>query len=81
MRHDITCTVPDLQLGNADWSLKIKTDGVVLDTLKLSRGGVVWVPKNRTNGYSLNWHEFGDLLENNNRTDHGHPARATKQSW
>jgi hypothetical protein len=61
--HHVTFTVPERDLGKSDVEFDVKKDRTKLGKLKVSKGTVVWVPKDYTYGYKLGWAEFAALLE------------------
>ncbi|HPC61672.1 MAG TPA: hypothetical protein PKX23_13500 [Verrucomicrobiota bacterium] len=62
MAHSVTFTLPERDLGKADVEFRVKYDGSVLGTLKVSKGTVVWVPKDHTYGYKIGWRDFDTLM-------------------
>ena len=61
-QHDVTFTIPERDLGKSDVGFVIKKDGAALGKLEISKGAVVWFPKDHTYGYKLNWTDFGKLM-------------------
>lgn len=61
-QHDVTFTLPERALGKSDVEFRIKRDGEVFGTLKVSNGSVVWVQKNATYGYKMGWKDFDALM-------------------
>ena len=61
MAHDVTFTLPERRLGNSDIEIRIKRDGVMFGTLKISKGALVWLPASGKFGRSLSWDKL-DLL-------------------
>lgn len=61
-QHDVSFTVPERALGKADLEFKVKRDGEMVGRLKVSNGTVVWVPKNATYGYRMDWLHFDELM-------------------
>ena len=62
-KHDVSFEVPRRPLGRADVQFSIKADGVVLGTLTVSNGSVVWFPKGTSNGYKVGWKKFDQLMQ------------------
>lgn len=58
MRHEVQFSIPERQLGNADIEFTIKKNGKKFGTLKVSKGSVVWVPKDNTYGFKMGWDRF-----------------------
>jgi hypothetical protein len=65
MKHDVKFSLPERELGKADIEFKIKRDGQKVGTLKVSKGSVVWVPKDNTYGYKMGWSQFDSIMQNN----------------
>ncbi len=62
MAHQVTFTVPERPLERKDIEFDVKTEGEMLGTLKVSRGGVVWRPRDHTFGYFLTWEKFNETI-------------------
>ncbi|MFT5152152.1 MAG: hypothetical protein ACI841_002143 [Planctomycetota bacterium] len=65
MAHDVTFEVPARSLGRADVRFVIKKDNVVLGTLTVSNGSVVWFPKGTSYGCKMGWEKFDQLMQDN----------------
>jgi hypothetical protein len=63
MAHSVNLTVPERPLGNADVEFYVKPDGNILGRLQVSKGKVVWVPRNARTGYELTWRRFDNLMQ------------------
>jgi hypothetical protein len=61
-QHQVKFSVPERPLGKADVEFDIKRDSEALGRLKVSNGTIVWVPRNMTYGYKLNWVKFDELM-------------------
>ena len=48
--HDVSFEVPQRPLGRADVKFRVKRDKMVLGTLEISKGSVVWFPKSTSYG-------------------------------
>jgi hypothetical protein len=62
-KHDVTFSVSERSIGNADMVFKIRKDSVVFGTLKISKGGVEWCPKNKQYGNHLTWSDFDMIMK------------------
>ncbi len=58
MEHEVRCTIPKQEIKNADIEFKVRRNGEMFGTLKISKGGMVWVPKDAKKGYKVNWGQF-----------------------
>ena len=61
MKHKVTFSIPERQLGKADIEFKVKANGKALGTLRISKGAIVWVPLSKHYGYKVGWQDFNDL--------------------
>jgi hypothetical protein len=61
MTHDIKFTIPERPLGRADIKLDVETDGAKLGTLKISKGAIVWIPRDHSYGLKFTWEDFAKL--------------------
>ncbi|PZR23747.1 MAG: hypothetical protein DI535_23330 [Citrobacter freundii] len=71
MAHNVTFTIPDRELGNADLEFKVKKDQAMFGTLKISRGAIVWVPKDHKHGFKMNWSKLSELLSEHGVKENG----------
>lgn len=62
MSHDVVFSIPVRSLGKADVEFRVKLDGSMLGTLKVSKGSVVWVPKDYEKGHKLSWSKFDEAM-------------------
>jgi hypothetical protein len=62
VKHDVTFDLPRRSLGKADVHFRVKVDGVVLGKLEVSKGALVWYPKDRTYGHKISWSDFDALM-------------------
>ncbi|MBA2486838.1 MAG: hypothetical protein H0V35_12215 [Nitrospira sp.] len=44
-KHDVSFNIPQRSLGKADVEFLVKRDNIVLGTLAISDGSIVWFPK------------------------------------
>ncbi len=62
MQHEVKFSIPERELGKADIEFKVKRNGKKFGTLKVSKGSVVWVPKDNTYGFKMNWNDFDEQM-------------------
>lgn len=62
MVHEVRFTIPERELGNADIEFSVRQDGELLGRLAVSKGAVVWVPRDHTYGFKMQWADFAELL-------------------
>lgn len=58
MRHEVTFNLPTRDLGKSDVHFWVKVDGSMLGKLEISKGGLVWYPKDKTYGHKITWSKF-----------------------
>jgi len=63
MAHQVTFTVPARPVGYKDIEFDIKKDAAMLGTLKVSKAGIVWRPRDARYGYFLSWSKLGQVAE------------------
>ena len=63
MSHEIEYSTPPQKLGKADVSFSAKLDRKTLGALKISKGGLVWFPKNNSYGFKVGWKDLGNFME------------------
>lgn len=63
MAHNVTFTLPERSLGNSDIEVRIKRDGVMFGTLKISKGALVWLPASGKYERKLTWERLDQLAE------------------
>ena len=64
MAHDVQFSIPPRDLGRADISFRVKRDGSTLGTLEVSKGSVVWFPKDTSYGHKIDWIDFDTFMCN-----------------
>ena len=60
-QHNLTFTVPERPVGNADIIFTVYEDGEKFGELRVSKGAVVWFPANKVKGYRLSWTQIDRL--------------------
>ena len=61
--HDVEIELPAKVVLHKDVRFTIKSDGVQLGELRISKGGLDWRPANKQAYISLTWEQFARLLE------------------
>ena len=67
MGHVVSFAIPKRDLGRADVVFDVKQDGKKVGRLEVSRGAVVWFPKDHSYGYKMNWTRFDQLMRESGR--------------
>lgn len=63
MRHEVTVDLPTRDLGKSDVHFRVKVDGSVLGKLEISKGALVWYPKDKTYGHKITWSKFDEEMK------------------
>ena len=66
MAHNVKFSIPEKDLGRADVEFRISHGGAKVGTLKISKGALVWVPKDHTYGFKIGWKDFDALMRERN---------------
>ncbi len=66
-KHDVTFTIPERSLGKSDLEFAVKKDSEVLGRFRVSKGGLLWIPKKQKKGLTLTWAQLGKLMEENGK--------------
>lgn len=62
MAHEVWFYIPERKLGKADIEFYVRRDDQRLGTLKISKGSLVWFPKDAKVGYKAFWDEFDEFM-------------------
>ncbi len=63
-KHEIQAVIPNVKVTNADMEVTVRSDGVLLGRLKISKGTIDWLPANNSkNHYVMNWEKFALTME------------------
>ncbi|MFO0508042.1 MAG: hypothetical protein ACK5YS_04155 [bacterium] len=65
--HDVRFSIPERELGKADIEFLVKKDGKVFGTMKVSKGSIVWFPKDTTYGHKTGWSKFDEFMKGQER--------------
>jgi hypothetical protein len=64
MQHQVKFSIPERELGNAAIEFVVKKNAQKFGTLKISKGKLVWVPKDNTYGFEVDWSRLAAYMEN-----------------
>jgi hypothetical protein len=64
MAHHVTFSVPVRALGKSDIEFVVKRDDEKFGTLRVSKGSLVWFPRNGVKGRKVGWEAFDTFMEN-----------------
>ena len=60
--HTVTIRLPGLDVGPADAEFIVYSDEDRFGRLKVSKGGVDWLPKDAKKPYRMRWEVFDQVL-------------------
>lgn len=68
-KHEVSLKVEhSIPVGNKDVQIPVKVDGKPFGRLKISQGGVDWLPSpNSKTSYALTWTRLAELIEKEGR--------------
>jgi len=61
MAHKVTFDLPTRELGTADVHFMVRRNDALLGKLDVSKGSIVWYPKNTRYGHKIRWRELDKL--------------------
>jgi hypothetical protein len=67
--HDVKFSIPERELGKADIEFKVKKAGKLFGTLRISKGSIVWLPKDTTYGNKIGWKKFDEIMQRQKRSE------------
>jgi len=62
MEHLVTFKVPASELGKTDIEFVVKQNREKFGTLRVSKGALVWYPRNGVKGRKVTWTAFDDFM-------------------
>lgn len=62
MAHEVTFSVPARTLGKTDIEFVVKRNGEKFGTLRISKGALVWYPRNGVKGRRIGWEVFDSYM-------------------
>lgn len=63
MAHQVRFTMPARELGKTDVVFEVWTDGDKFGTLKVSKGSLVWFPRDHSKGHKIGWKQFDAAMQ------------------
>ncbi len=61
-RHDIEMEIPPKVVLNSDVRFVVRSDGVKLGELLVSKGSVAWIPGHSPQAIHVRWEQFDELM-------------------
>lgn len=71
--HKVSFNLPNRPLSFADVIFTVQEDGEKSGELRISKGALVWFPRNKQIGYRLSWKKLDALFQ-----EHGHRSQTRK---
>lgn len=65
--HDVKFSIPERELGKADIEFIVKKNGNRIGTMRVSKGSIVWIPKDRSYGHKASWSDFDEFMQKQTR--------------
>lgn len=63
MAHEVLFDIPLRKLQREDVTFKVRVDGEKFGELRVSKGSIVWFPKNRSKGHKMGWKKFDKMMQ------------------
>lgn len=60
--HEVKFTIPYRDLGKSDVEFKVKQNSETFGELKISKGSLVWFPKDTQIGHRATWAQFNKFM-------------------
>jgi len=57
-QHGVRFTIPERSLGKADVEFAVWRNGSRFGSLRVSKGSIVWFPKDNSYGHKISWAQF-----------------------
>jgi hypothetical protein len=62
MAHHVQFTIPFRELGKSDVVFEVWEDDEKLGRLEVSKGSLVWYPRDASYGHKMRWSQLDDLM-------------------
>ena len=62
-QHKVNFSLPSRPLSFADIVFSVQEDGEKFGEFRISKGALVWFPKNKQIGYRVSWKKLDALLQ------------------
>lgn len=60
--HNVGFNLPDRPLGKADIIFNIRKGNNKFGTLRISKGGLLWLPSYKQKGWKMSWSKFNEVM-------------------
>lgn len=67
--HEVKFSLPERELGKSDIEFKVKKDRKLVGTLRISKGALVWLPKDTTYGHKISWTDFDSIMKTKKKSE------------
>lgn len=64
-KHKVNFNLPSRPLASADIIFSVQEDGEKFGELRISKGALVWFPKNKQFGTRMSWKKLDALFQQN----------------
>lgn len=61
--HEVKFSIPERELGKSDIQFKVKKRGKLFGTLRISKGAMVWFPKDTSYGHKISWTDLDAVMK------------------
>ena len=61
-QHEVLFTVPQRPVGNCDIEFVIKRNGKRFGLLRISKGAIEWIQRDKTYGSKMSWKQFDQFV-------------------
>lgn len=68
-QHSVWFDLPTRELGKSDVHFLVMKDGAVFGKLEVSRGALVWYPKNARRGHKVGWQRLHDVATERRKSE------------
>jgi hypothetical protein len=65
--HKVRFSIPERELGTANIEFKVNQDGMKFGTLRISKGSIVWFPRDKSKGHKVGWIKFDEFMRTRKR--------------
>lgn len=70
-KHEVFMKLGDIPIGRKDVEIPVRVDGRLIGRLKVSQGGVDWLPYRKSvRAYGLTWTQLSELMAQHGKAKH-----------
>ena len=71
--HKVFFDLPTRELGKSDVHFTVHKDGSVFGKLEVSKGALVWYPRNARRGHKVGWSRFDEFVTSRRKSEKRQP--------